>query len=126
MQLIISLISSGTLKWLSILLLVFGLLFSLYNQHRQIVETEKNLALQEYNNKQLRQNIKDKEIYLQQMEDISKHKSKIINELQREEDNRKTVIKNVTKIIEKHKKEGHDRPSSQILKDTFRQLEKMK
>ena len=37
---LLSLVSSGALKWISILILVFGLIGGMYSKHRQIVEQD--------------------------------------------------------------------------------------
>ena len=126
MNILLSLISSGALKWLSILILVFGLLGGAYYQHRKIVEAEKQVALQQYNITQLEQNVKDKNIYIQQMEDISVHKSNIINDLYRANDDLSEKTKNIEIVIEKDRATGKDRESSDLLKNTFRELENMK
>lgn len=120
--LLLSFVSSGALKWISILVLVFGLIGGLYWQHRKIVNNEKLLALQEYNINQLQQNLKDKEAYLQQMEEISKHKSSIVAELYVLKDRLEEKLSKVTANIDKHVGAGRDRESSQILKDTIRML----
>lgn len=120
--LLLSFVSSGALKWISILVLVFGLIGGLYWQHRKIVNNEKLLALQEYNINQLQQNLKDKEAYLQQMEEISKQKSSIVAELYILKDRLEEKLSKVTANIDKHVGAGRDRESSQILKDTIRML----
>ena len=122
----LSLITSGSIKWLSILILVSGLIGGLYMKHREVVNSEKRIALQEYNIKQLEQNVKDRDLFIQQMEEISNHKSQIINDLYRERDSLEEQSKKIEIIIEKHKATGGDKQSSKILKDTFRELEKMK
>ena len=126
MNILLSFITSGSIKWLSILILVLGLTGGLYFKHRQIVENEKQIALQQYNIRQLEQNVKDKNEYIRKMEEISNHKSEIINELYREKDSLEQQSKKIEVIIEKEKTLGHDRESSKILKDTFRELENMK
>ena len=126
MNILLSLISSGAIKWLSILILVSGLVGGAYYQHRKIVDTEKQLALQQYNINQLEQNVKDKDLYIKKMEEISIDKSKIINDLYKQNDALSNKAKDIEIIIEKDKANGKDRESSEILKDTFRELENMK
>lgn len=125
MPILLSLISSGAIKWLSILILVFGLIAGVYSKHRQIVDFEKQAALQEYNIRQLEQNVKDKELFIKQMEEINLHKSEIISELYRSIDDLESKTKEVEIIIEKNKAQGNDRESSKVLKDTFKELEKL-
>ena len=126
MNILLSLISSGAIKWLSILILIFGLIGGAYHQHRKIVENEKLIALQQYNINQLEQNVKDKNAYIQKMEEISKNKSIIINDLYKKNDALSEKAKNIEIVIEKDKVTGKDRDSSGLLKDTFRELENMK
>lgn len=117
-----SLFSSGIIKWIAILIIVLALGGSLYLKHRQIVDLERETALQKYNINQLQQNLKDKEAYLQQMEEISKHKSSIVAELYVLKDRLEEKLSKVTANIDKHVGAGRDRESSQILKDTIRML----
>ena len=126
MNILLSLISSGAIKWLSILILIFGLIGGAYQQHRKIVENEKLIALQQYNINQLEQNVKDKNAYIQKMEEISKSKSAIINDLYKKNDALSEKAKDIEIVIERDKATGKDRDSSDLLKDTFRELENMK
>jgi hypothetical protein len=126
MNILLSLISSGAIKWLSILILIFGLIGGAYQQHRKIVENEKLIALQQYNINQLEQNVKDKDTYIQKMKEISKHKSDIINDLYRKNDDLSNKAKDIEIVIERDKATGKDRDSSELLKNTFRELENMK
>ena len=123
MNILLSLISSGAIKWLSILILIFGLIGGAYQQHRKIVENEKLIALQQYNINQLEQNVKDKNAYIQKMEEISKSKSAIINDLYKKNDALSEKAKDIEIVIERDKATGKDRDSSDLLKDTFRELE---
>ena len=126
MNILLSLISSGAIKWLSILILIFGLIGGAYQQHRKIVENEKLIALQQYNINQLEQNVKDKNAYIQKMEEISKSKSAIINDLYKKNDALSEKAKDIEIVIERDKATGKDRDSSDLLKDTFRELENLK
>lgn len=123
---LLSLISSGSLKWISILVLVFGLVGGLFWQHRKIVENEKQLALQEYNVNQLTQAIKDKELYIDQLGKISIDKSNVISNLFKEKDELENKLSKIVSDIDKNIGAGRDRESSQILKDTIKSLGEMK
>lgn len=123
---LMSLITSGALKWIAILILVFGLVGGMYMKHRQIVDQEKQIALQQYNINQLQQNLKNKDTYIKQMEDISKHKSDIVAELYIQKDQLEEKIKSIESNIDKHVGAGRDRESSQILKDTIKSLGEIK
>lgn len=123
---LISFFTAGGLKWVAILMIVFGLASSLYLKHRQIVDLERETALQKYNINQLEQNLKDKDIYLKQMEEISTHKSEILAELYIERDKLEEKLRKVDATINQHVGAGHDKQSSQILKDTIRMLGEIK
>lgn len=126
MQFLLSLITSGGLKWIIILIIVGLLGGSLYMKHREIVNLEKETALQAYNINQLQQNLKDQLLHLQQMVELNKHKSEIVAQLYIERDNLESQLKNVDAKINQHVGAGHDKQSSQILKDTFKSLGEMK
>lgn len=123
---LISFFTSGSLKWLAILMIVFGLASSLYLKHRQIVDLERETALQKYNVNQLEQNLKDKDIYVKQMEEISNHKSQIVAELYIERDKLEEQLRKIDETINQQVGAGHDRKSSKILQDTIRMLGEIK
>ena len=123
---LLSLVSSGALKWISILILVFGLIGGMYSKHRQIVEQEKQIALQQYNINQLEQTIKDRDAYISEIEDISRSRAERVNSLMEKNKQLEDKLQSVVSEIDKHVGAGHDRGSSQILKDTIKSLEQMK
>ena len=114
------------IKWAIIIALVLGLGWFAYSKHRGIVELEKQAALQQYNINQLEQNLKDKDVFLQQMQDVSNHKSEIVANLYIERDALEEKLSKVQSMINGHVTAGHDRSSSQVLKDTFKALGEMK
>ena len=119
---LLSLVSSGALKWISILILVFGLIGGMYSKHRQIVEQEKQIALQQYNINQLEQTIKDRDAYISEIEDISRSRAERVNSLMEKNKQLEDKLQSVVTEIDKHVGAGHDRQSSQILKDTIKSL----
>ena len=123
---ILSLITSGSIKWLSILGIVAGLAGGLYMKHREIVNNEKQIALQQYNIKQLEQTIKDRDAYLKEIENVARARSEAINNLAQKNRELENKLDSVVTEIDKHVGAGHDRESSQILKDTIKSLEQMK
>ena len=123
---LLSLISSGALKWISILVLVFGLVGGMYSKHRQIVDQEKQIALQQYNIKQLEQTIKDRDRYIGEVEDLYRTRSERINELLLENKELEKKLEAINTQIDKHVGAGRDKESSQILKDTIKSLGEMK
>ena len=94
----------------------------LYTKHRQIVDLEKQSALQQYNINQLQQNVKDKDLYIQKMEEINKSKNKIVSDLYVERDKLEKKLKDIESSIDIEVGKGNDRPSSNILKETIRKL----
>ena len=124
MNILLSLISSGAIKWLSILILVGGLVTGLYTKHRQIVNLEKQVALQQYNINQLEQNVKDKELFIENLGIISKNKDEIISSLNKQKEELDSKLKQIESAIDVEVGKGNDRSSSDILKNTIRELSK--
>jgi hypothetical protein len=123
---LLSLISSGALKWISILVLVFGLVVGMYSKHRQIVDQEKQIALQQYNINQLEQTVKDRDAYISEIEDISRSRAERVNSLIEKNSELEEKLKSVETVIDKHVGAGRDKESSQILKDTIKSLGEIK
>ena len=123
---LLSLITSGSIKWLSILVIIAGLAGGLYMKHREIVNNEKQIALQQYNIKQLEQTIKDRDAYIDEIENVNRARSEAINGLTQKNRELEKRLEFVVSQIDKHVGAGRDRESSQILKDTIKSLEEMK
>jgi uncharacterized protein (DUF3084 family) len=123
---LLSLITSGSIKWLSILVIIAGLAGGLYMKHREIVNNEKQIALQQYNIKQLEQTIKDRDAYIDEIENVNRARSEAINGLTQKNRELEKRLESVVSDIDKHVGAGRDRESSQILKDTIKSLEEMK
>ena len=123
---LLSFITSGGIKWVSIFLLVSGLVTGLYMKHRQIVENEKQIALQQYNINQLEQTIKDRDAYIDEIEDINRSRAERVDGLIKKNSILEEKLKSVVSEIDKHIGAGDDRKSSQILKDTIKSLGEMK
>lgn len=122
MNILLSLITSGGIKWLSILILVGGLVSGLYMKHRQIVDLEKQVALQQYNINQLQQNVKDKQLFIDHQLAIAKDKDDIITSLQKQRETLDQKLKSIESNIDTEVGKGHDRSSSDILKNTIKEL----
>jgi len=122
MQLLISLLTSGNIKWMTILLITAGLSTGLYFKHRQIVDNEKQIALQEYNIRQLQQSLKDREVLLEQLQTISKNKDEAITKLENQRVVLNNKLKTVESAIDVEVGKGNDRSSSDILKETIKRL----
>jgi hypothetical protein len=124
MNILLSLLSSGAIKWLSILILIGGMVTGLYTKHRQIVNLEKQVALQQYNINQLEQNVKDKELFIENLAIISKNKDEIISSLNKQKEELDSKLKEIESAIDVEVGKGNDRSSSDILKKTIRELSK--
>jgi uncharacterized protein HemX len=122
MNILLSLISSGAIKWLSILILVGGLVSGLYMKHRQIVNLEKEVALQQYNINQLKQNVKEKELFIEQQQSIFKNRDEEIEKLESQKQALENKLKAIESQIDVEVGKGNDRPSSDILKETIKRL----
>ena len=122
MNILLSLISSGAIKWLSILIIVGGLAGGIYSKHRQIVELEKTTALQAYNIKQLQQSIKDKDLFIEQQQTIFKNRDEEVAKLEIQKQALENKLKAVESHIDVEVGKGNDRPSSDILKNTIKEL----
>lgn len=122
MNILLSLISSGAIKWLSILILVGGLVSGLYMKHRQIVDLEKQVALQQYNINQLKQNVKEKELFIEQQQLIFKNRDEEIEKLESQKQALENKLKAIDSQIDVEIGKGNDRPSSDILKETIKRL----
>lgn len=122
MEVLLSFLTSSTAKWISILLLTMFAGGYIYYASSQFAELKKQAALYEYNIKELNNVIKQNQDYIRHMEEISKAKSDIINQLYRDADKLEEQSKEIEVEIEKEVVKGNDRPASNILKETFRKL----
>ena len=122
MNILLSLISSGAIKWLSILILVGGLVSGLYMKHRQIVDLEKQVALQQYNINQLEQNVKDKQLFIEQQQAIFKNRDEEEQRLESQKQALENKLRAIESQIDEEVGKGHDRSSSDILKNTVKEL----
>jgi hypothetical protein len=123
MNILLNLINSGGIKWISILILVGGLISGLYVKHREIVDLEKKVVLQQYNINQLEENIKLKNLFIEQQQSISKNKDEAITTLQKQREILDNKLKTIETDIDVEVGKGNDRSSSNILKETIRKLQ---
>ncbi len=122
MSFILSLFSTGPIKYIVVLLIIVGLGHFVYSKHRQIVELEKQVALQQYNITQLEQNVKDNNEFIRKLEELNNYKGKIVAELYKERDSLEEKMRGLEEEINKNVIAGHDRQSSKVLKDLFKAL----
>lgn len=126
MEILLSLITSGSVKYIAILILVAvgGTYF--YVSYKNYGELQRQLAQYEYNVKQLEQLVKDKEKFIDQLNQINKDKDEAVSLLEKQREELNNKIKEIESDIDVEVGKGNDRPSSNILKDTFRKLGVMK
>jgi len=122
MEIFISFLTSGNIKWITIFLIFLGISGGLYVKHRQIVELEKQTALQEYNIRQLEQSLKDKDKFIEQQQTISKNKDEALTKLEIQKEALNNKLKTIESAIDVEVGKGNDRPSSDILKETIKRL----
>jgi len=96
-------------------ILVFGALSAGYYTWRKGIERE---ALLEYNQKQIEQDLKDKEILRQQLDDINAKKK----EIEAENAEVKKKFKEQMDIIVVDIDKSEAKPASKVLKDTVNKL----
>jgi hypothetical protein len=122
MEILLSLLTSGSFKYIAILILVFvgGTYF--YVSYKNYGELQRQLAQYEYNMRQLEQIVKDKEKFIEQLNQINKDKEQavVLLEQQRAELNNK--LREIESGIDIEIGKGNDKPSSNILRETFRKL----
>lgn len=126
MEILLSLITSGSVKYIAILILVAvgGTYF--YVSYKNYGELQRQIAQYQYNVKQLEQLVKDKEKFIDQLNQINKDKDEAVSLLEKQREELNNKIKEIEGDIDVEVGKGNDRPSSNILKDTFRKLGVMK
>jgi hypothetical protein len=100
-------------------ILVFGSLTAGYYSWRKGIERE---ALLEYNQKQIEQDAKDREIMRQQLEDIEKKKKEIEAENAASKKAFEDKINSISADLNSKETIAADKPSSQVLRDTVNKL----
>jgi len=122
MEILLSLLTSGSFKYIAILILVLvgGTYF--YVSYKNYGELQRQLAQYEYNIRQLEQVVKDKEKFIQQLNQINKDKEEAVALLEQQRNELDKKIKGIESGIDIDIGKGNDKPSSNILRETFRKL----
>lgn len=122
MEIILSLLTSGSFKYIAILILVLvgGTYF--YVSYKNYGEYQRQLAQYEYNMRQLEQIVKDKEKFIDQLNQINKDKDQAVALLEQQRAELDKRLKDIESGIDIEIGKGNDKPSSNILKETFRKL----
>lgn len=122
MEILLSLLTSGSFKYIAILILVLvgGTYF--YVSYKNYGELQRQLAQYEYNMRQLEQVVKDKEKFIEQLNQINKDKDAAVALLEQQRIELDKKLKDIESGIDVEIGKGNDRPSSNILRETFRKL----
>jgi septal ring factor EnvC (AmiA/AmiB activator) len=122
MDIVLSLLTSGGIKYIAILALVLvgGTYF--YVSYKNYGELQRQLAQYEYNIRQLEQVVKDKEKFIEQLNQINKDKDEAVSLLEKQRTELDNKLKDIESGIDIEIGKGNDKPSSIILKETFRKL----
>lgn len=126
MEILLSLITSGSLRYIVILLLfaIGGTYF--YVSYKNYGELQRELAQYQYNINQLEQLVKDKDKLISNLNQINKDKDQAVDLLSKEKDALQEKMKKIESDVDVEVGKGNDRPSSNILKETIRKLGGMK
>lgn len=100
-------------------IIAFGALSTMYYNWRAGIERE---ALLEYNQQQMEQDAKDKEILRQQLDDISKKQKEVEAENNEVKKKIREQLDVITEDLTSKETISNDRPSSDVLKRTVNKL----
>lgn len=126
MEILLSLITSGSLRYIVILILFAVGGTYLYVSYKNYGEMKKELAQYQYNINQLEQLVKDKDKLIQDLNQINKDKDEAVGLLEKQRAELQEKLKEIESDIDVEVGKGNDRPSSNILKETIRKLGGMK
>lgn len=97
-------------------------LFGIYSYWKNSVEQE---ALMEYNQKQLEQSIEDQKRMKAALDDIQQKQADIIKQTEEDRKNYDQKLSVVDSALDSKETTKKDRPSSDILKNTVKQLKEI-
>ncbi len=100
-------------------LLLVGVLLGLYKLHNDSIRRE---ALAVYNRTQLEQLLKDQRDFISKMNELSELQKRTIVDLQKQNDMLNTKLSVVDTYLSSQEARNADKPSSEVLKNTIRQL----
>lgn len=100
-------------------LLLVGVLLGLYKLHNDSIRRE---ALAVYNRTQLEQLLKDQRDFISKMNELSELQKRTIADLQKQNDMLNTKLGVVDTYLSSQEARNADKPSSEVLKNTIRQL----
>ena len=126
MELVLSLLSGQVGKYLFYLIIIAGISAAGYNWFQKYVYTKQQEALAQYNITQLKQTIEDQAKHIQQMQQINNFQLETIAELNKNKEKLNSEMGAIEARIKTMVDQNKDRPSSDILKETMKELENIK
>jgi len=118
MEILLSLISSGSVKYIVILALAIGLGVAIFKIHINALDSERQKALDENTINNLIQMVKQKEQERAKMQEIYEKRSEYVNQLINEQNALQEKLKQLELDLEKKP----STPASNVLKDLFKSL----
>lgn len=96
-----------------------GILLGLYKIHNDGIRRE---AVAEQNRRQLEQVVTDQRRFIQQLEAVNNLQLETLGALQRQNDSLNARLRRVTDYLNSPQAQTNNRPSSEVLRNTVRQL----
>lgn len=118
MEILLSLITSGSLSYIVMLVMALGVGIAVYKIHTNSLDREREKALQENTIRQLELIVKEKDLQLQRMQEIGNKRDEYVQQLVTEREELNNKLKQVEIDIEKKP----SAPVSNVLKDLFKSL----
>lgn len=118
MEILLSLIASGSVKYIVILALAIGLGVAIFKIHINALDSERQKALDENTINNLLQMVKQKEQERAKMQEIYEKRSEYVNQLITEQNALQEKLKQIELDLEKKP----STPASNVLKDLFKSL----
>ena len=118
MEILLSLITSGSLSYIVMLVMALGIGIAVYKIHTNSLDREREKALQENTIRQLELIVKEKDLQLQRMQEIGNKRDEYVQQLVTEREELNNKLKQVEIDIEKKP----SAPVSNVLKDLFKSL----
>jgi hypothetical protein len=118
MEILLSLITSGSLSYIVMLVMALGIGIALYKIYTDSLDREREKALQETTIRQLELIVKEKDLQIQRMQEIGDKRDEYVQQLVTEREELNNKLKQVEIDIEKKPSS----PVSNTLKDLFKSL----
>jgi uncharacterized transporter YbjL len=96
-----------------------GIVFGLYSMHNAGIRRE---AIAEHNRRQLEQVVLDQERFIRELQSVNNLQLETLGALQRQNDIVTSRLRRVTQYLESPQAQAGNRPSSDVLRNTVRQI----